>query len=94
MTNLSIMQIVGARPNFMKAAPVIRAVAELSIAQTIVHTGQHYDKLMSDVFFEELDIPHPDINLGIGSGSHAAQTGALMSRLERPRVPAICISAL
>lgn len=78
-----IAHIVGARPNFMKAAPVIRALDELGVAQTVVHTGQHYDKRMSDVFFKELDLPEPDLNLGVGSGTHAEQTAALMVGLEK-----------
>jgi UDP-N-acetylglucosamine 2-epimerase (non-hydrolysing) len=77
-----VVHIVGARPNFVKAAPVVRALRERDIEQTIVHTGQHYDALMSDVFFEELEIPAPDLNLGVGSGSHAAQTAALLTALE------------
>jgi len=77
-----VVHIVGARPNFVKAAPVVRALRNREIRQTIVHTGQHYDALMSDVFFEELEIPAPDLNLGVGSGSHAAQTAALLTALE------------
>ncbi|MFL5778043.1 MAG: non-hydrolyzing UDP-N-acetylglucosamine 2-epimerase [Chloroflexota bacterium] len=66
----------------MKAAPVIRAARARGIDQRIVHTGQHYDATMSDVFFEDLDLPEPDLNLGVGSGTHAAQTAALMVALE------------
>jgi UDP-N-acetylglucosamine 2-epimerase (non-hydrolysing) len=77
-----IVHIVGARPNFVKAAPVIRALGDRSIAQTIIHTGQHYDARMSDVFFEDLEIPAPDLNLGVGSGTHAVQTAALLTSLE------------
>jgi len=73
---------VGARPNFMKAAPVVRALDGLGVPQVVVHTGQHYDRAMSDVFFEELGIPEPEINLGVGSGTHAVQTAALMTALE------------
>jgi UDP-N-acetylglucosamine 2-epimerase (non-hydrolysing) len=73
---------VGARPNFIKAAPVIAACRELSLPQRLVHTGQHYDPLLSDVFFTELDLPHPDVSLGVGSGSHARQTAAIMVALE------------
>jgi UDP-N-acetylglucosamine 2-epimerase (non-hydrolysing) len=65
----------------MKVAPVHRALANLA-KQTIVHTGQHYDVLMSDIFFRQLDLPDPDINLEVGSGTHAAQTGQIMIRLE------------
>jgi UDP-N-acetylglucosamine 2-epimerase (non-hydrolysing) len=79
---MHILHVVGARPNFMKMAPVYHAAARRGIAQTIVHTGQHYDLNMSQVFFQELDLPHPDINLGVGSGSHAVQTATVMLRLE------------
>lgn len=82
MTTGAIAHIVGARPNFMKAAPVIRAVGSLDLAQVLIHTGQHYDADMSDVFFAELGLPSPDLNLGVGSGSHAAQTAALLVSLE------------
>jgi len=77
-----VVHIVGARPNFVKAAPVIRALRDRAIPQTIIHTGQHYDALLSDVFFEDLAIPAPDLNLGVGSGSHAVQTAALLTALE------------
>jgi len=81
---MNIMHIVGARPNFMKAAPVIEALATLKdCLQILVHTGQHYDKNMSEIFFEDLGMPRPDINLGIGSGTHAQQTGRIMIELER-----------
>jgi UDP-N-acetylglucosamine 2-epimerase (non-hydrolysing) len=67
-----IVHVVSARPNFMKVAPVYRAIARRGIlAQSIVHTGQHYDINMSGVFFEDLGLPAPDIHLGAGSGSHA-----------------------
>lgn len=80
---MKILHVVGARPNFMKVAPVYRALWETDgICQILVHTGQHYDSKMSDVFFEELDIPRPDINLQVGSGSHARQTAAVMERIE------------
>jgi UDP-N-acetylglucosamine 2-epimerase (non-hydrolysing) len=80
---MHILHIVGARPNFMKAAPVIRALkGRDSVFQTLVHTGQHYDANMSDVFFQQLDMPAPDINLGVGSGSHAQQTAEIMKRFE------------
>jgi len=77
-----ITHIVGARPNFMKAAPVIAAAAARGIPQRLVHTGQHYDRAMSDVFFEQLGIPEPDANLGVGSGTQSAQTAALLIALE------------
>lgn len=76
-----IVHVVGARPNFMKAAPVIAAVRELGTPQRLVHTGQHYDAALSDVFIEQLGL-RPDVNLGVGSGSHAAQTAATMSAFD------------
>jgi len=80
---MHIVHVVGARPNFMKAAPVMRALASLDgLRQTLVHTGQHYDTNMSEVFFQQLDIPEPDINLGVGSGSHTYQTAQIMSSFE------------
>lgn len=96
---MNIMLIVGARPNFMKAAPLVAAIREhnrkrtmlLSGSQpegsdkievTLVHTGQHYDESMSGSFFVDLELPKPDIHLGIGSGSHAQQTGEIMRRFE------------
>lgn len=77
-----VLHVVGARPNFMKAAPVYRALAARGHKQTLVHTGQHYDALMSDVFFKGLGIPDPDESLNVGSGSHARQTAAIMSLFE------------
>jgi UDP-N-acetylglucosamine 2-epimerase (non-hydrolysing) len=80
---MHILHVVGARPNFMKVAPVMRALAQLSgCKQTLVHTGQHYDVNMSDVFFQQLGVPAPDFNLAVGSGSHAKQTAEIMSRFE------------
>jgi UDP-N-acetylglucosamine 2-epimerase (non-hydrolysing) len=80
---MHILHVVGARPNFMKVAPVLRALAAHSrVQQTLVHTGQHYDAAMSDVFFQQLDMPQPDHNLGIGSGSHAQQTAGVMVAME------------
>jgi UDP-N-acetylglucosamine 2-epimerase (non-hydrolysing) len=75
------VHVVGARPNFMKAAPVIHALGALGAPQWIVHTGQHYDAAMSDVFTEQLRI-EPDANLDVGSGSHAAQTATVMTRFD------------
>ncbi|MCX5648249.1 MAG: UDP-N-acetylglucosamine 2-epimerase, partial [Planctomycetota bacterium] len=74
---MRILNIVGARPNLMKIAPLMRAYAAYpDIQPLLVHTGQHYDERMSDLFFRQLEIPEPDINLEVGSGSHAAQTAA------------------
>jgi UDP-N-acetylglucosamine 2-epimerase (non-hydrolysing) len=78
-----LVHVVGARPNFIKAAPVIAALRDAGVGQQLVHTGQHYDRDLSDVFFEELGLPVPDRNLGVGSGSHAAQTAALLVALEQ-----------
>lgn len=81
---MKLIHVVGARPNFVKVAPVQRAIAErTSFEQTIVHTGQHYDRNMSAVFFQELGLPEPDRNLGVGSGSHARQTAAVMVAFEQ-----------
>ena len=79
-----VICVVGARPNFMKMAPVLRAFAAHTpaIPTVLVHTGQHYDKDMNDRLFEDLRLPHPDINLGVGSGSHAVQTAEVMKRFE------------
>jgi UDP-N-acetylglucosamine 2-epimerase (non-hydrolysing) len=80
---MHILHVVGARPNFMKAAPVMRALEKWPGArQTLVHTGQHYDKNLSDVFFSQLGIPEPDVNLEVGSGSHACQTAEVMTSFE------------
>ena len=80
---MEILHVVGARPNFMKAAPVLRALAAHSgVRQILVHTGQHYDRSMSEVFFQQLEIPEPDFNLGVGSGSQAQQTAAIMQAFE------------
>ena len=76
------MSVVGARPQFIKAAPVSR-VLRRKHEEVLVHTGQHYDDNMSDVFFRELAIPEPDFNLGIGSGLHGAQTGGMMAAIEK-----------
>jgi len=70
----------------MKAAPVMRALEQRGVRQTLVHTGQHYDANMSDVFFKELGMPAPDVNLEVGSGSHAVQTAEIMMRIERELV--------
>lgn len=81
---MKIIHIAGARPNFMKLAPILRAFQPYPEIQNILlHTGQHYDANMSDVFFDDLKLPRPDINLGVGSGSHAEQTAQIMERFER-----------
>jgi UDP-N-acetylglucosamine 2-epimerase (non-hydrolysing) len=79
-----VMCIVGARPNFMKMAPILRALAEHQppLPALLVHTGQHYDASMSDQLFADLRLPRPDINLEVGSGSHAVQTAEVMKRFE------------
>ena len=80
---MQILHVVGARPNFMKVAPVHRALASRAgVKQMLVHTGQHYDVNMSDVFFQQLSIPAPDVNLGVGSGSHGKQTAEIMIGFE------------
>jgi len=91
--------IAGARPNFMKIAPIVAALrraaaAGAPIGYRLVHTGQHYDQAMSGAFFEQLGLPHPDVNLEVGSGSHAAQTGSIMARYEAliaESPPAMCV---
>jgi UDP-N-acetylglucosamine 2-epimerase (non-hydrolysing) len=78
----TLIHIVGARPNFMKAAPVVDALDDLDVDQMLIHTGQHYDAAMSQVFFDELGLREPDRYLGIGSGSHGEQTARLLQALE------------
>jgi UDP-N-acetylglucosamine 2-epimerase (non-hydrolysing) len=81
---MHIACIVGARPNFMKVAPILRAMeTRPEIRTTLIHTGQHYDASLSDVFFDELGIRKPDISLGVGSGSHAKQTADVMVAIEQ-----------
>jgi len=85
---MKITIIAGARPNFIKIAPIIKAIEKLQIEEEnlsfrLVHTGQHYDKNLSDTFFEELNIPHPNANLEVKSGSQAEQTGAIMIAFEK-----------
>ncbi len=89
---MTILTVVGARPNFMKAAPIIAAIDRhnrqnggpdgTAIRHVLVHTGQHYDDLMSGSFFSDLGLPRPDVSLSVGSGSHAVQTGEIMKRFE------------
>lgn len=81
MLKRKALSVVGARPQFIKLAPIASAF-EGKLDHVVVHTGQHYDEAMSGVFFEDLIIPHPDYNLEVGSGSHAAQTASMMTRLE------------
>lgn len=80
---MRVIHVVGARPNFMKAAPVYSACAGRGLSQVLVHTGQHYDASMSDIFFQQLGLPTPDVNLGVGSGTHAEQTAGVMVRFEK-----------
>ncbi|HYS05932.1 MAG TPA: UDP-N-acetylglucosamine 2-epimerase (non-hydrolyzing) [Candidatus Dormibacteraeota bacterium] len=82
---LRLLLVAGARPNFMKVAPLLRELrARPGLFEArLVHTGQHYDEAMSDIFFEELEIPKPDIHLGVGSGSHAVQTARIMEAFEK-----------
>ena len=81
--SIRLAVLAGARPNFMKVAPLMAAIAQDENFETIlIHTGQHYDEKMSKLFFEELKIPRPDIDLGVGSGSHAVQTAEVMKRIE------------
>ncbi len=81
---MKIISVVGARPNFMKIAPILRELKKYPLCQSVlVHTGQHYDANMSDVFFSDLQIPEPDIFLNVGSGSHAKQTADIMTGFEQ-----------
>jgi len=81
---LKVINVVGARPNFMKVAPIVAAMKQrpAQFQPLVVHTGQHYDVAMSDSFFLDLNLPQPDVHLGVGSASHAAQTAAVMERFE------------
>jgi UDP-N-acetylglucosamine 2-epimerase len=79
---VKVLTVVGARPQFVKAAPFARALGEAGVRGVLVHTGQHYDPALSDIFFEELDLPRPDHHLGVGSASHAVQTARMLERLE------------
>src|ERR1051326_740576 len=81
---LKLIIVAGARPNFMKIAPIVAALKRRSseFETVIVHTGQHYDDAMSDAFFRDLNLPRPDVSLGVGSGTHAAQTAAVMAAFE------------
>jgi UDP-N-acetylglucosamine 2-epimerase (non-hydrolysing) len=79
---MKVLSVVGARPQFVKLAPVANAFNDTEHEHVIVHTGQHYDTRMSDVFFADLRIPDPDVHLGVGSGSHGVQTGAMLASLD------------
>jgi len=77
-----VLCVVGARPNYMKMSPIIRAFEARSIPSRLIHTGQHYDSVMTDRLFEDLELPRPDLNLGVGSATHAVQTAEIMRRFE------------
>ncbi|HEX8337655.1 MAG TPA: UDP-N-acetylglucosamine 2-epimerase (non-hydrolyzing), partial [Pyrinomonadaceae bacterium] len=81
---LKVINVVGARPNFMKVAPIVEAMRRRApeFAPVVLHTGQHYDERMSDAFFRDLGLPTPDVHLGVGSASHAQQTAAVMQKFE------------
>jgi len=79
---VKILSVVGARPQFVKLAPINKAARAAGVEHVIVHTGQHYDPMLSDVFFEDLGIGTPHVHLGVGSGSHGVQTGAMLSALD------------
>jgi UDP-N-acetylglucosamine 2-epimerase len=79
---VKIVSVVGARPQFVKLAPIHKAAKAAGVEHVIVHTGQHYDPMLSDVFFEDLGIGAPDVHLGVGSGSHGVQTGAMLAALD------------
>ena len=78
-----VVHVTGARPNFPKVGPVWKALAARGVQQRLIHTGQHYDDRMSEIFFRQLALPRPDVNLGVGSGSHAVQTANIMVALEQ-----------
>ncbi len=79
---MRVLSVVGARPQFVKLGPIASEFSAHAVDHVIVHTGQHYDEAMSDVFFDDLQIPNPDVHLGIGSGSHGVQTGAMLAALD------------
>ena len=80
---MRLLSVVGARPNFMKIAPIVSELKKFpDIGHCLVHSGQHYDELLSGNFFSDLGLPHPDVNLEAGSGSHAVQTAEIMKRIE------------
>src|SRR5579862_2648760 len=79
---MKLLHVVGARPNFPKLAPLSRQARAVGVDQVVVHTGQHYDDAMSASFFRDLGLREPEVNLNVGSGSHAAQTARIMERIE------------
>ncbi|MGN6721582.1 MAG: non-hydrolyzing UDP-N-acetylglucosamine 2-epimerase [Marmoricola sp.] len=79
---MKVLSVVGARPQFVKLAPIAHAATAAGVEHVIVHTGQHYDPMLSDVFFSDLGIPAPNVHLGVGSGSHGVQTGAMLGALD------------
>lgn len=79
---IKVINIVGARPNFMKMGPIVEEMEKSNFSQILIHTGQHYDYQMSKLFFDDLGLPRPHFNLSVGSGSHAVQTGEIMKRVE------------
>src|SRR5437867_7695829 len=79
---MKVLHVAGARPNFMKVAPVLRSLDARGVTNVLVHTGQHYDRTMSDAFFDDLGLPAPDVHLEVGSGTHAEQTARIMERIE------------
>lgn len=79
---MKLTTIIGARPQFVKAAPVGRALRAAGHREFLIHTGQHYDQNMSETFFEQLEIPAPDVNLSVGSGAHGRQTGQMLIKIE------------
>lgn len=79
---MKVISVVGARPQFVKLAPIHRAMKAAGVDHVVVHTGQHYDPMLSDVFFEDLGIGDPDVHLGVGSGSHGVQTGSMLAALD------------
>src|SRR3972149_2565918 len=79
---MKVLSVVGARPNFVKTAPVIKELDRRGISQVLVHSGQHYDKELSQFILEDLGMPRPDYNLGVGSASHGVQTGKILEALD------------